>query len=126
MDFICRKIQQCAWGLTESAEGLWLCFIFLIHNQIKICVKILRQPVVSNYHEAHRKSMIKLANSIYSDSPHVLNSEYQLLPSNRRFRIPTIKHNGLKHSFMFHFMCFVMFGRMYLCVLYVLPVCCFL
>lgn len=52
-------------------------------NQIKICAKIFGQPVINNFYEARRKSMIRLTNSISSDSSHILSSKYGLLPSNR-------------------------------------------
>lgn len=52
-----------------------------------------------NVHEAHRKSMIRLANQpyIYFDPSCVLNSN---LSSNRLFRILTFKDNKLKNAFI--------------------------
>ena len=74
-----------------------------LYSQIKICAKITGRPVeavLHSFNEAHTKSMLRLANSISSDPLHVLNGEYQLLPSMRRFRVPKFKKNRLKNSFV--------------------------
>ena len=74
-----------------------------LFSLIKICAKITGRSVdvvLHAFKEAHTKSMLRLANSISSDPLHVLNGEYQLLPSRRRFRVPTFKKNRLKNSFV--------------------------
>ncbi len=40
------------------------------------------------------------AQKIISDPTHVLHSEYQLLPSGRRFRVPMCRLNRFKNSFV--------------------------
>ena len=58
-----------------------------LYNQINICSKINGLPVAHLFQEAHNKSMLS------TDVTHVLHREYQLLPSKRRFRVPSFKHN---------------------------------
>ena len=75
-----------------------------LFSLIKICAKITgrtAEVVLPAFKEAHTKSMLRLANSISSDASHVLNGEYQLLPSMRRFRIPPFKKNRLRKSFVY-------------------------
>ena len=71
-----------------------------LYNQLKVCSKIIRLPVAQAFQEAHNNSMLRLAKNIWSDSTHVLYNEYQLLPSNRRFRVHSFNHNRLKNSFV--------------------------
>ena len=74
-----------------------------LHSQIKICAKIIGRPVdvlLHSFKDAQTKSMLRLARSISSDPSHVLNKEYDLLPSGRRFRVPTHKKIRLKNSFV--------------------------
>ena len=57
-----------------------------LFSQIKICAKIIGRPVegvLRSYKDAQTNSMLRLAKSISSDPSHVLNEEYQLLPSMR-------------------------------------------
>lgn len=62
--------------------------------------KFVGQPVAHSFQAVHNKSMLRLANSISSDSLHVLHGEYQLLPSNMQFRVPTFKCNKLNNYFI--------------------------
>ena len=57
----------------------------------------LSEPAACSFQTTHKKSMLRLANSISSDSTNVLNYEYQLLPSNRQFRVPSFRYNRLKN-----------------------------
>ena len=71
----------------------------LLH-QMKICSKIVGQPLEKFYESAYHNNILRLANTIVSDPNHVLNSEYELLPSNRRYRVPRFNKVRLKHSFV--------------------------
>ena len=71
-----------------------------LFNQIKICAKITGLPAVYSFQEAHNNSMLRLARNISNDPLHVLHSEYQLLPSNRRFRVHSFNRIRLKNSFI--------------------------
>lgn len=53
-----------------------------------------------NPQELFEQATIRQANVIASDCDHVLNGEYILLNSGRRFRLPLCKHNRYKHSFI--------------------------
>lgn len=41
--------------------------------------------------------VIQQANRVLSDSSHVLNSEYVMMNSVRRYRVPLCKHNHYKY-----------------------------
>ena len=55
------------------------------------------QPLQKLYESASHKNILRLAN-ISSNPNHALNTEYNLLPSNGRYRVPTIRKVRLKHS----------------------------
>ena len=67
---------------------------------IRICSKIVGQTLETNVQAAHTKRMLSLAGNITSDPTHILFEEYQLLPSNRRFRVPRARLNRLRNSFV--------------------------
>ncbi len=46
------------------------------------------------------ETVTRQAQKIISDPTHVLHSEYQLLPSGRRFRVPKCRLNRFKNSFV--------------------------
>lgn len=71
----------------------------LLH-QMKICSKIVGQPLEKLYESAYHNNILRLANNIVSDPNHVLNSEYELLPLNRRYRVPRFNRVRLRHSFV--------------------------
>ncbi len=55
--------------------------------------KIVGQMVEPNFHELYKKKMLTLTGKIMSDSSHILNEEYQLLPLKRRLRVPYARLN---------------------------------
>ncbi len=63
---------------------------------IKIIGKKEYEPIQSLYEQAVRKQATK----IIVDSQHPLFSEYELMPSGRRFHVPKCKSNSLKLSFV--------------------------
>lgn len=56
--------------------------------QTFICSKIVRHPLQNVYESSYPKNLIRLANIIICEPHHVLNNEFTLLPSNRRFKVP--------------------------------------
>ena len=46
------------------------------------------------------QTVVRQAKNIISDPSHVLNSEYELMRSGRRYRMPQCKYNRFKHSFI--------------------------
>jgi hypothetical protein len=69
-----------------------------LSQQLKICSKIVGHPLQTIYETAYHKNMLRLANNIVSNSSHVLNREYKLLPSKCRFRVPQFTKIKLEHS----------------------------
>ena len=88
---------------TAWFNSLSIAYKNKLYSQIKICAKMTGRPVETVFHsfkDAQTKSMLRLAKSISSDPLHVLNGEYELMPSMRRFRVPKFKKNRLKNSFV--------------------------
>lgn len=86
----------------------WYNSLSVTYNKLfylnKICAKVTgrtTEVVLPAFKVAHRKSMLRLANGISSDASHVLNGEYQLLPSGIRILIPPFKKNRLRNSFVY-------------------------
>ena len=48
------------------------------------------------------RAVLKKARQISVDASHPLNSEFELLPSGRRFRVPRVGRNIYKRSFIPH------------------------
>ena len=69
-------------------------------QQLNICSKIVGQPLQELYTSTYDNSMLRLAKNITSNSSHVLHGEYRLLPSGRRYSVPTHKKVRLKKSFV--------------------------
>ena len=68
---------------------------------LKICSKIVAQPCQRLCDSAYHNKLVRLSNNIIDSDPnHVLNSDYELLPSNRRYRVPRFNKVRLKHSFV--------------------------
>jgi len=71
-----------------------------LYNQLKICSKIIGQPLEKLYDLAYHNNLLRLANTIISNPLHILHKEFELLPSNRRYRVPRFNKVRLKHSFV--------------------------
>ncbi len=70
-----------------------------LFNQLKICSRIVGQPLEKLYDSAYNN--LRLANNnIVSDLNHVLHNKFELLPSSRRYRVPRLNKVRLKHSFV--------------------------
>ncbi len=67
---------------------------------ISNCSKIVGQMLEPSFHELYKMKMLSLTGKIMSDSSHILYEEYQLLPSNRRLRVPFARLNRLRKSFV--------------------------
>ncbi len=50
--------------------------------------------------ELYQKQMLRSVESIMSDSSHPLQAEFQMLPSGSRFKLPKLRTNRYKHSFV--------------------------
>lgn len=76
------------------------CFKVKTAPPIWICSKIVDQPFERLYQSTYHNNICRLANNIISDPNHVLISEYELLPSNRRNWVPRYNKVRLKRSFV--------------------------
>ena len=130
IDYICSKAQQRIYFLRRlrsfgASKPIMLLFFQSIvlsvimygctawygslsvqrTNQIGrlICVysKIVGQALEPIFQAAYTKKMLSLARSITSDPTHVLFEEYELLPSNRRFRLPRYGRVKMKKAFVY-------------------------
>ncbi len=50
--------------------------------------------------ELYQKQMLRRVESILSDSSHPLQAEFQMLPSGSRYKLPKLRTNRYKHSFV--------------------------
>ena len=62
--------------------------------------KIMNTAVPVTLQHLFEQATITQADNILSDAAHALASEYVLLNSGRRYRVPLCKHNRLKNSFV--------------------------
>ncbi len=69
-----------------------------IKNLFKDCWSASREATV--YGLAYYNNLLRLPNNIVADSNHVLHNGFVLLPSNRRYRVPSFNRVRLKHSFV--------------------------
>ena len=69
-------------------------------QQLSICSKIVGQPLLKLYTSTYDNSVLRLARNITSNTSHVLHGEYRLLPSGRRYCVPSFKKVRLKKSFV--------------------------
>ena len=69
-------------------------------QQLSICSKIVGQPLQKLYTSTYDNSVLRLARNITSNTSHVLHGEYRLLPSGRRYGVPSFKKVRLKKSFV--------------------------
>lgn len=86
-----------AWYGNLSAQ-LKSKLVRLIAVSMKVMGKREYQPLQSLYDQ----SVLRPAQRILADPAHVLYSEYNLLPSGRRYRVPRCKLNRFKNSFVPH------------------------
>ena len=70
-------------------------------QQLNICSKIVGQPLQRLYTSTYDSSILRLARNITSNTSHVLHREYRLLPSGRRYGLPTYNKIKLKRSFVY-------------------------
>ena len=66
---------------------------------IKVCSKIAGTQL-SNLNDLYKVRSLRKAHSIMADSTHPLYSEFSLMPSGRRYRLPPCRTNRWKKSFM--------------------------
>ncbi len=66
-----------------------------LFNQLQICSRIVGQPLEKLYDSAYNNLLRLANNNIVSDLNHVLHNKFELLPSNRRYRVPRF-NKGLK------------------------------
>ena len=82
------------WGAGTTA----LCNRKL--NRIRnACSRIIGKTVKS-LEDIHHERTLKFAKKIIKDPTHPLSSKFSLLPSQRRYRIPKLRTNRLKNSFV--------------------------
>ncbi len=85
----------CAWYSCLSVQ-LKARLARLMSN----CSKIVGQMLEPSFHELYKKKMLSLTGKIISDFSQILYEEYQLLPLNRRLRVPYARLNRLHTSFV--------------------------
>ena len=88
------------YGITSWFGNLSVKSRAEISSLVKTAGKIMGITPPLNPQDLFEQATIRQANAILTDSSHVLNSEYTLLNSGRRYRLPLCRHNRYKHSFV--------------------------
>lgn len=71
-----------------------------IDSLVRVAGKIMGIKTISSLPEMFEICTVQCANRILQDPLHVLHSEYTLMNSGRRYRVPLCRHNRYKHSFV--------------------------
>ncbi len=71
-----------------------------LNRLVQTAMKVIGRTENSSLQSIYEESVLRLAQRALSDPAHILNSEYQLLPSGKRYRAPLCKLNRFKHSFV--------------------------
>ena len=89
------------YGITSWFSNLTVKYKSQISRLAKMAGKIMgmSSPPITP-HAIFEQAVIRQARNIISDPLHVLNQEYVLMRSGRRYRTPTCKYNRYKHSFV--------------------------
>ncbi len=88
------------YGITAWYRNLSVQLKAQISHLLKNAMKIMGVKEHLSLQSISEQSIIKQAQKIVSDPTHTLQSEFQLLPSGRRFRVPRTRLNRYKHSFI--------------------------
>ena len=71
-----------------------------IMRMVKTAMKVIGQKDYPSLQSIFENSVIKLANRVLTNPNHILHSEYEMLPSGRRFRASRCKSNRYGLSFL--------------------------
>ena len=71
-----------------------------LNRLVQTAMKVIGRTENSSLQSIYEESVLRLAQRASSDSAHILNPEYQLLPSGKRYRTPICKFNRFKYSFI--------------------------
>ena len=88
------------YGITAWFGNLTVQLKNRLANMHKTAMKIIGKKQYESIENLYNQSVMTQATKISSDPTHPLSSEYELLPSGRRFRIPKCKTNRHKLSFV--------------------------
>ncbi|KAK0133376.1 hypothetical protein N1851_031102 [Merluccius polli] len=69
---------------------------------LSICSKLVGHTMEAHFFDSCTKHTLRITDKIALDPSHVLNKEYKLLPSGRRFRMPSCRRNKYKNVFLPH------------------------
>ena len=102
--FCCAKIHQRLHFLRRLRLFGVSANIMLIFYRASI-ESILRYGIASWFgnltvHTIFEQAVVRQSRNIISDTSHVLNPEYVIMRTGRRYRTPTCKYNRYKHSFV--------------------------
>ena len=122
VDAVCARVQQCMYFLRrlrsfDANEAIICLYYRAVRHPImflwKRCVvwtppckpinratKLLGNEALPTLQDVFHKSVQKLALKRSTDPTHVLHSQYELLPSGRRYRVHKCRTNRYKHSFV--------------------------
>lgn len=86
------------YGITTWFGNLTVKLRTQIQRLTNMAGKIIGMPLPASPQEIFEETMIRQSLKITSDPSHVLHTEYQMMPSGRRYRLPNCKRNRYKFS----------------------------
>ena len=88
------------FGITNWFGNLTVKSKAQICNLVKTAGKIMGYPPPPAPQDIYVQSVIRQANNTRGDPSHVLHSQFEMLNSGRRYRLPLCKLNRYKNSFI--------------------------
>ena len=88
------------YGITTWLGNLSVKLKSQLQNLIKRAGKIIVKQPPCTLQEIFEQTLIKQGRKIASDPTHILNGEFEMLPSGRRYRAPNCRLNRYKFSFV--------------------------
>lgn len=105
VDYLCSRLSQrlhllrrlCLFGVRAEIRAIFYSAVYrIVTTALKLVEKPDSQPLQLLYEEVVDRQAFKIS----ADPSHTLFSEYDLLPSKRRYRASKFKYNHFKLSFV--------------------------
>ncbi|XDV21520.1 hypothetical protein PO909_026611 [Leuciscus waleckii] len=88
------------YGITVWFGNLTIQVKSKLARLVRIAVKTIGRKEILSLESLYEQSVLREAHKIVVDPLHVLYTEYELLPSGRRYRFPMCRYNRFKKSFI--------------------------
>ena len=86
-------MMACLGNLSTQSKSNLQCLV-------QTAMKVMGRTDKLSLQSIYEQSVLRQAQRVLLDPSHILQTEYELLPSGRRYRIPKCKLNRFKYSFI--------------------------